>query len=112
MVSYLSRVVASGVLFGRDKPALILLLSSIQLVAAKKTFVIPDYEYATPIFGLAVGPHGSLLVADAGEGIVELRNGKSKLIAELAFVTDIAPKGGSKMFAITGLGGDPIEPPL
>jgi hypothetical protein len=40
---------------------------------------IPSYRFATPIFKLAVAPDNSLLVADAGAGIVELRNGFTSL---------------------------------
>lgn len=66
---------------------------------------IPPYDFATPIFGLAVAPDGSLLVADAGAGVVELRR-EGNLIAELPGVTDIAPIGRGDMFAITGGGED------
>lgn len=62
------------------------------------------YEFATPIFKLAVAPDGSVLVADAGAGIVELRNGAGSLVAELEGVTDIAPIGRSDMFALRGGG--------
>lgn len=61
-------------------------------------------DFATPIFGLAVAPDGSLLVADAGAGVVELRHGEGNLVAELPGVTDIAPIGRGDMFAITGGG--------
>jgi hypothetical protein len=65
--------------------------------------VVP-YEFATPIFKLAVAPDDSLLVADAGEGIVELRNGEGSLVAELPGVTDIAPIGRGDMYAVRGGG--------
>ncbi len=58
--------------------------------------------YATPVFGLASAPDGRLLVADYGAGIVELRKGAGRLIADLPAVTDIAPIGSSSMFAVTG----------
>ncbi len=81
---------------------LILALAVGQPVAAD----VPSFEYATPIFGLATAPEGSILVADAGRGIVELdlRKGAGALIAELPFVTDIAPIGRGDMFAVTGAG--------
>jgi hypothetical protein len=63
---------------------------------------VPPYNFATPIFGLAVAPDGSLLVADEGAGVVELRKGEGHLIAELPGVTDVAPVGRGNMFAITG----------
>lgn len=63
---------------------------------------IPAYPFVTPTFGLAAAPDGSLMVADAGSGIVELRKGQGSLIASLPGVTDIAPIGRGGMFAITG----------
>ena len=53
---------------------------------------------------LAVAPDGSLLVADNGAGVVELRKGEGHLIVELPGVTDVAPIGRSNMFALTGAG--------
>lgn len=67
----------------------------------------PSYPFATPAFGLATAPDGSLLVADAGAGIVELRHGVGALVAELPGVTDMAPIGRGDMFAITGGGPGP-----
>jgi len=65
---------------------------------------IVPYAFATPVFGLATAPDGSLLVADAGAGIVELRKGVGNLIAALPGVTDIAPIGRGDMFATRGGG--------
>jgi hypothetical protein len=76
-------------------------------VAANHDEGVPSYPFATPVFGLA-DVDGSLLVADAGAGIVELRNGKGKLIAELPGVTDVAPITRDIMFATTG--GNPEGP--
>jgi hypothetical protein len=59
-------------------------------------------DFASPLFGLATAPDGSLLVADAGAGIVELRRGASGLVAALPGVTDIAPIGRGVMWAVTG----------
>ena len=73
---------------------------------------VPTYDLATPIFGLAVAPDGSLLVADAGAGVVELRHGEGNLIAELPRVSDIAPIGRGDMFAITGAGAEEAETPV
>jgi hypothetical protein len=78
-------------------------------------FVIPEtaqaasisqYEFATPLFGLDTAPSGDLLVADAGAGIVRLKDGKGKLIVELPGVTDMAPIGDRSMWAVTGGGED------
>jgi hypothetical protein len=77
-------------------------------VAAKNDAVVASYPFATPTFGLADAPDGSLLVADAGSGIVELRNGSGALVAELPGVSDIAPIGRGVMFATTG--GNPEGP--
>jgi len=38
---------------------------------------VPHYDFAGPIFGLDNAPDGSLLVADAGAGIVQLRKAKA-----------------------------------
>jgi hypothetical protein len=62
------------------------------------------YEFAAPIFKLAVAPDGSLLVADAGAGIVELRHGVGSLVAQLEGVTDVGPIGRGAMFALRGGG--------
>lgn len=69
--------------------------------AASGAQLIPDYQFATPVFGLATSPDGSLLVADAGAGIVEFRKGVGSLIAELPFATDVSPIGRGQMFATT-----------
>lgn len=74
-----------------------------------KAAPVASYNFATPIFGLAVAPDGSLLVADAGAGVVELRKGKGNLIAALPGVTDIAPVGRGNMFAVTGASNDPND---
>ncbi len=65
---------------------------------------IPAYDYAGPVFGLAASPDNSLLAADAGAGIVELRKGEGSLVVSLPGVADMAPLGRGNMFAITGLG--------
>ena len=61
----------------------------------------PDYTFATPVFGIATGFGNSLLVADAGSGIVKLKRGGGELFAPLPGVTDVA-QGLFGMFAITG----------
>src|SRR5436309_755583 len=65
---------------------------------------VPHYDYASPIFGLSTAPDGSLLVADAGAGIVQLRKGKGSLIVKLPNVTDVAPIGRGSMYAVTSSG--------
>ena len=61
---------------------------------------VPSYDFTTPVFGLATAPDGSLLVADYGVGVVELRKGEGNLIAELPLVADVAPIGRGDMFAV------------
>jgi hypothetical protein len=63
------------------------------------------YEFATPVFGLAIAPDGAFLVADAGAGIVRLGRHRSRLIAPLPGVTDVAPIGSGMMWATTGAFG-------
>lgn len=61
-----------------------------------------DYEFASPLFGLARAPGGSLLVADTGAGVVELIDGSGSLIVELPGVVDIAPIRRGTMHAVSG----------
>jgi hypothetical protein len=61
--------------------------------------------YLGPIFGVTSGPDGSLLVANAGQGIVDGDTGE--LLAELPGVSDVDPIAGTdEMWAITS-GDDP-----
>jgi len=63
-----------------------------------------SFEFATPLFGLAV-KRGKVFVADAGQGVVHFnqRTGEPKsLVAALPGVTDIAPYKTGSMHAITG----------
>ena len=66
------------------------------------------YPFASPVFGLAAAPDGSLLAADAGSGVYEIRNGQFGQVASLPGVTDVAPLGRGDMFALTspGFGGE------
>lgn len=63
---------------------------------------VPSYTFATPVFGVDAAPDGSLLVADSGSGIVELRKGAGSLVTPLPGITDVAAIGRGAMFAITG----------
>jgi hypothetical protein len=64
--------------------------------------------FATPVFGIDTAFDGSLLVADAGAGIVRLRHNRGTLIAELPTVTDVAPTWFG-LFAVTGGTTDPNQ---
>jgi hypothetical protein len=55
--------------------------------------------YAGPMFGIDAAPGGQLLVADAGQGVVDADTGA--LVAALPGVTDIAPIGRGDMLALT-----------
>jgi len=77
---------------------------SVALVSVSSTAHAADvasFDFATPIFGLSNGPEGSLLVADAGQGIVELRGDSGQLVASLPDATDVAKIGEHAMWALT-----------
>jgi len=59
--------------------------------------------YQTPLFGVTTTPDGRLLVADAGQGIVDAGDGS--LVTALPGVADVAPMDGGGMWALTGLFG-------
>jgi hypothetical protein len=63
---------------------------------------------ATPVFGITTAPDGSLLIADAGSGILQLRKGSGASVAQLPGATDVAALGRGNMLALTspGFGGD------
>lgn len=86
----------------------IAMAATIALAAAPATAgaqEIPDYDFASATFGLSTAPDGSLLVADLGAGIVELRKGQGSLVAPLPGISDMDAIGRSSLFAI-GLIGD------
>ena len=58
------------------------------------------------LFGLSTSKNGSLLVADASQGIVAIRGGERTLFAALPGVTDVAAVGNGNVFAITGGSGE------
>jgi hypothetical protein len=84
--------------------ALTLLLLATPDARAKPAAPVPRYAFVGPVFGLALAPNGSLLVADSGAGIVELNEDGGSLIAELPGISDVDSIGRGKMFAITGGG--------
>jgi hypothetical protein len=81
-----------------------LLVGLLVIPEAAQAADVTGYEFATPLFGLDTAPNGDLLVADAGAGIVGLKDGKGKLIVELPGVTDMSPIGRGSMWAVTGGG--------
>jgi hypothetical protein len=62
--------------------------------------------YKSPLFGSTTTPDGTLLVADAGQGVVDGDTGA--LVASLPGVTDVASSSGGGLWAITG-GGPGVE---
>ncbi|MDQ3811505.1 MAG: ScyD/ScyE family protein [Chloroflexota bacterium] len=91
-----------------SRPARLFHLSLVCVVAAALLPTValaqsvPEFPFKTPVFGLATAPDGSLLVADAGAGVVELRKGSGQLIANLPGVVDVSAIGRGNMFAVTG----------
>lgn len=63
------------------------------------------------LFGLATAKDGSLLVADASQGIVALRSGERTLMAALPNATAVSAIGTGSAYAVTGGGGDEGGPP-
>lgn len=91
-------------MLGSRVRALALAAVSVVLVSVSSTAHaadVPSFDFVTPVFGLSNGPEGSLLVADSGQGIVELRGGSGQLIAALPQVTDVAKIGEHAMWALT-----------
>jgi hypothetical protein len=60
---------------------------------------VPAYEFAGPVFGL--GARGDVLfAADSGQGIVRLGATEARLAAELPGVSDVAPRGRGRLWAL------------
>ena len=93
----------------KRRPILILVTLSLVLLLTGVVLAEdpPDFDFATPLFGLAAAPDGSLLVADGGAGLIELRKGEGSEVISLPGVSDVAPIGRGAMFALTAGGGDP-----
>lgn len=83
---------------------LLLLAALVAVPIAALADEVPSFDFTTPLFGLDVAPDGSLLVADSGSGVVELRKGTGSVVMELPGVADIAAIGRGAMFAITSGG--------
>lgn len=88
-------------------------LARVVALAALSVFVLvptaanadPGF-YTGPIFGVSTGPHNTLLVADASQGVVNGDTGQ--LIAKLPGIADVdAIAGTREMWAVTGAGDDP-----
>lgn len=80
--------------------SLVIIAVLIALPTAAFADGVPAFEFTTPLFGMDAAADGSLLVADTGAGIVELRKDAGKLIVDLPGVIDVASQGRGNMFAI------------
>ena len=73
----------------------------IAVLAPPAVAQVPDYDYATPIFGLAA--RGDVLfVADSGAGVVRLGT-TARLAVALPGVTDVAPLRRGRMWALSSV---------
>ena len=93
---------------GRSGLSSFVAAAALLVVAAAATTYADHYPFTGPVFGLNLAPDGSLLVADTGAGIFEIRKGQFSQVAQLPGVTDVASIGRGDMFAITsdGFGGE------
>ena len=80
--------------------SLIVILVLVLLPTAAFADDTPSIEFVSPLFGMDAARDGSLVVADSGQGIVEMRKGVSRLVMELPGVVDVASLGRGVMFAI------------
>ena len=74
--------------------------------AAADSTTTQPLSNAGPVFGLA-DDAGAILAADAGAGIVRLRNKKTELVAPLPGISDVAAVNPFTQLAITGGGTGP-----
>lgn len=79
---------------------------ALSLIATADSSHIRPLNNAGPVFGIAA-ELGSLLVADAGAGIVRLRHLETELVAPLPGVSDVAPVTPFVQLAVTGGGPGP-----
>lgn len=84
------------------------LLATIVLVVLATNVYAVVYPLTGPVFGIAIAPDSSLLVADGAAGIFEIRKGQLSQVATLPGVNDVAPIGRGSMFAVTSraIGGE------
>ena len=75
-------------------------IASLILTLAPAAAAVPEYDFATPVSGLAA--RGRVLyAADAGAGVVRLGNTEGRLVAELPNVTDVVPLRKGRFWALT-----------
>src|SRR6266511_421942 len=87
---------------------LFVLALGIALIVPSPAIANPGF-YVSPIFGVATGADDTLLVADAGQGIVRVTGygatQQASLFAPLLGITDVDPTADGGMWALRGGGG-------
>lgn len=92
-MKYFSRVAAVA--------AVCLVVTGVAGAAPPWVTVTDDFSAEPALFGLAAAPGHTLMVADAGAGPTEVRNGDTSVVHELPGVTDVAPIGQGEVLALT-----------
>jgi hypothetical protein len=82
--------------------AMISLIGGAVLAPAQAFADSPSYTFAGLVQGMAAAPDHSLLIADSGAGVVELKHGTGRLAVPLPGVTDVEPLGPHALYAVTG----------
>jgi hypothetical protein len=90
--------------FRRSWAPVVVIAGILTIPSVAQAAAVPSYDFASPVFGMTSAHDGTLLLADAGAGIVQLGKGGGELIAELPGVTDVSPINPHAMFAVTGGG--------
>ena len=83
----------------------ILALVAVLMLIAAPAIATGGVTFDGPVFGITRGPHGSVLVADASNGVQAIADGSAHLIAELPGVSDVG-YGRRATWAVTGLSED------
>lgn len=87
---------------------LLVLALAITLIVPSPAMANPGF-YVSPIFGVSTGAGDTLLVADAGQGIVRVTGygptQQASLFAPLLGITDVDPTADGGMWALRGGGG-------
>jgi hypothetical protein len=83
----------------RSKRGLLALAAVAALVLVPTAAQADPSFYESPLFGSAVTPNGTLLVADTGQGIVDGDDGS--LVAALPGISDVDPITDTSLWAIT-----------
>jgi hypothetical protein len=90
----------------RARPVLVIgIVALLALALAPPAQAVPAFDYKTPVFGLAA--RGDVLfVADSGQGVVRVGTEAARLAVPLPDVSDVAPFGRGRMWAVTSNRGN------